>query len=291
MQKVYAAAPDIIKLVEADRVDEAIDKILAFRPSGNGTRYALIRVLISTRQVRNSARLTRCALHAFERIKAKAPNDPELFYDVANGYQVLIESAMQADPGAGFDCEDMIKQALRYFGKADQTDPRVVTNLGNLLDTLGRPVEAIACYERALALDPTFAMALGNKGMALELLAPISRYQTTYLIHAHQLYAAALQSEASLIEVGGEEAVVHFRRRDEAIVRWFTNAGQADLLDRDLSHEPYDDQPLSAFVRFQVETCIRHDLYLNLHIVDRRAQASVGDRIVPVLHRTGRHGR
>lgn len=284
METIYAAAPEILELIDAGRTDEAIERILAFKQSGKGTRYTLIRVLISTGQHRDDARLTRCALDAFERIKAKAPNDPELFYDIANGYQVLVESALHTAPGAGFDCEEEIKQAIRYFGKAGDHDPRAVTNLGNLYDTIGRPVEAIACYERALAVDPGFAMAAGNKAMALEVLAPISSYSTTYQIHAHQLYEAALGNEASLLEVGGEPALVHFRQRNEAIERRFTESGHAELLGQDLSHEPYDDGSLSEFVRFYVETCVRHDLYLNLHIVDRRAQASIGDRIAPVLH-------
>lgn len=284
MQTVYAAAPKIINLVEAGRGGDAIDKILAFRSSGEATRYTLIRVLIATGQHRDDTRLTRCALDAFERIRAKAPNDPEMFYDIANGYQVLVESALRSAPGAGFDCEGEIKQALRYFGKAGDHDPRAVTNLGNLYDTIGRPVEAIACYERALGIDPGFAMAAGNKAMALEVLAPISSYATTYRIHAHQLYEAALGNEASLLEIGGEPALVHFRQRNEAIVRQFTESGHAELLGQDLSHEPYDDGNLSEFVRFYVKTCIRNDLYLNLHIVDRQAQASIGDRIVPALH-------
>lgn len=112
MQTVYAAAPKIIDLVEADRGGDAIDKILAFRSSGDGTRYTLIRVLIATGQHRDDARLTRCALDAFERIKAKAPNDPEMFYDIANGYQVLVESALRSAPGAGFECEGEINQAI-----------------------------------------------------------------------------------------------------------------------------------------------------------------------------------
>ena len=55
MQTVYAAAPEIINLVEADRGCDAIDKILAFRSSGDETRYTLIRVLIATGQHRDDA--------------------------------------------------------------------------------------------------------------------------------------------------------------------------------------------------------------------------------------------
>lgn len=41
---------------------------------------------------------------------------------------------------------------------------QILTNLGNLMSTLGRTVEAIDYYDRALARDPEFGMALGNRG-------------------------------------------------------------------------------------------------------------------------------
>jgi tetratricopeptide (TPR) repeat protein len=44
---------------------------------------------------------------------------------------------------------------------------QIATNLGNLLSTVGRFVEALAYYDRALAENPSFGMALGNKGQCL----------------------------------------------------------------------------------------------------------------------------
>ena len=87
-------------------------------------------------------------------------------------------------------------------------------------------------------------MAAGNKAMALEVLAPISSYATTYRIHAHQLYETALRHEKSLLDVGGEPALAHFRQCNEAIVRQFTESGHADLLGKDLTHAPYEDESL-----------------------------------------------
>lgn len=40
----------------------------------------------------------------------------------------------------------------------------ILTNLGNSMDEIGRFVEAIEYWERALKIDNTFAMAIGNKG-------------------------------------------------------------------------------------------------------------------------------
>src|SRR5207249_9269595 len=44
---------------------------------------------------------------------------------------------------------------------------QILTNLGNLLNTVGRFVEAIEYWDGALAVLPSFGMAQGNRGYGL----------------------------------------------------------------------------------------------------------------------------
>lgn len=44
---------------------------------------------------------------------------------------------------------------------------RIITNLANALDNIGRFVEAIELWDKAISEDPDFGMALGNKALAL----------------------------------------------------------------------------------------------------------------------------
>lgn len=48
---------------------------------------------------------------------------------------------------------------------------QMLVNLGNILNHIGRPIEAIEYWNRALGLMPKFAMALGNLGFGLETFA------------------------------------------------------------------------------------------------------------------------
>lgn len=48
---------------------------------------------------------------------------------------------------------------------------QILVNTGNILNHIGRPIEAFECWNRALGLMPNFAMALGNLGFGLEIYA------------------------------------------------------------------------------------------------------------------------
>jgi tetratricopeptide (TPR) repeat protein len=284
-EKVRRAAKEILSIIEGGDNEKALSRISAFQGDEPGARYMLARVLVSTGQVRESRAILECGVEAFERLKAKSapPNDPLLYYDITNGYAELLAMTMRDDHASIFDCEDIARRALRYANRGPKDDPWALTNLGTLYDQVGRPLEGLSAYERALAIDPRFGMAIGNKAVTIGVLSFITRYPISHLIHAHQLYQQALAHPESLIEAGGDGPLETFRQHDAAIVQYLTDIGRADRLERDLRHEPYDDSSQSDFAQFYTRFCLRHDLYLNTHLIDRTAHASVGDEIIPPL--------
>ena len=73
---------------------------------------------------------------------------------------------------------------------------QILTNLANQLNSLGRSIEAIAMYDEALAREPRFAMALGNRGYALFELAKLLHdpgHGAVALLFAHDNFAKALK--------------------------------------------------------------------------------------------------
>jgi tetratricopeptide (TPR) repeat protein len=100
-----------------------------------------------------------------------------------------------------------------------QTPPihrcQVYTNLANQLDTAGRFVEAIEYWERALAIVPTFDMALGNRGLALERYARSlydPGHQRLFLCAAYEALSAALSSRATYESPDYSRAKMMFRK-------------------------------------------------------------------------------
>lgn len=283
MDKAQEAAKEIVSQVKADDIETAKRKIMEFKANKETTRYTVIRLLISYAQETSNYKLARCALDVFEAIKAKAPVDSGLYYDVANGYAVLYDTTIADDYTKAFDCVDNVREAIKYFEKAAETDLRAFTNYGNLLDRTGRPIESIDRYEEALSRDPKFSMAIGNKAITLLSLAPLSGYQNVYVIAAYQLLQEALANKDSAEDHGEQDAIAHFQGRSDAIEEAFKKAGRFDDLTADMSHDHYDSGNMSDLVKFYTDFCLKHNLYTNLHRSNQASNASIGDNIFPTL--------
>jgi tetratricopeptide (TPR) repeat protein len=91
---------------------------------------------------------------------------------------------------------------------------QVATNLGNALSVIGRGIEAIEFWNRAIEIDSTFAMALGNRGEAFYYYA-----YTLYDRH-HQhilLRQAVIDLRSALANDISAKPAKHFRCLDRLI--------------------------------------------------------------------------
>lgn len=284
--KVQVAAREIVSLIHAGDLTRATNKLMSYSSDGKEGRFNLIRLLVSYAQQENDHKVVSWALDAFEKMKSKAPADKMLYYDIANGYQVLYEIEVEAKRSNAYDQEKILRAAIKYFEKAGMS-PLALTNLGNLYDYIGRPVEAIKYYDLALKRDPEFGMALGNKAQALKTLAPVSGYQNAYLIKAYQLYKEALDNEESVKDIGGLQALENFQHNTRHLEEYFNKIGKPELLTVDLAHPHQEIKFTDELARFYTDFCFSNELYLNLHLSDKYSDASVGDGIFPIL-RTGK---
>jgi tetratricopeptide (TPR) repeat protein len=143
-------------------------------------------------------------------------------YFVANAWYGVDHLDPEADARAwDWHAEPLERQIfhLRSALAMDVLDParqcRVHTNLGSALDRVGRTVEAVECYDQALALDPKYGMPVGNRGVALESFAyglPDIGHVVFVLRHA----AAAL-TRASKLPVDAPGVEEQFARNAAAI--------------------------------------------------------------------------
>lgn len=190
------------------------------------------------------------------------PND---FFNLANGYCALLD----LDPPVRFlevDTENhQIARRLYRMAILGMTQDHAArgiastawTNYGNLLDVVGRNVEALSAYNKALILKPDLGMALGNKGVALRYFAVVMPG------NSHLLYLESIRALESAI---GQQDLPELAR-----LKFVRTLDQlADIVKHHLlSGSPMDRehyegiQPKDDFHVFLCQFCAEHDLFLS----------------------------
>lgn len=114
-----------------------------------------------------------------------------------------------------------LRLAMRDDGFAQVVPERrlqILTNAANLMNSIGRSIEALVLYDGAIALcehvldAPPFAMAAANKAIALRSLA-LSHYdpgQATGMLHAAYRWAKCAAAQQGQLEPGVAEGLVEF---------------------------------------------------------------------------------
>jgi hypothetical protein len=207
----------------------------------------------------------------FRARKPRPEHEALLEYFIANAWHNR-QQERHHDVAAAWDWEqpELLRQifhlrvaiGLPGFDKLSRTRRcQILTNLANQLSTLGRFVEARATWTRALAIDPRFGMARGNRGSGLIKYAR-SHYDENQavilLAAAHEDLAAALGTH---VRYNGEEqhaAKDHFAAQLAQVERWI----EADRVKREIKLDGYS-LGRSAAERSYRRWVLREGLFLN----------------------------
>jgi tetratricopeptide (TPR) repeat protein len=136
---------------------------------------------------------------------------------------------------------------------------QILTNLGNAMSTVGRIVEAVEYWERALKMVARFPMALANRGHGLTYYSSIlydEGHQGVFLKHAHEDLSGALSPELRKhLEGNAAETFEAVKAEIEAYLR--PEYLEAEL---DLSGFSLGDSQEEVAYR---EWCLENRLFLN----------------------------
>ena len=177
------------------------------------------------------------------------------------------------------------KSCFQESLEMNENQPEVWINKGNSLDDLGRYLEAIECYDKAILLDNKHYNAWGNRG--------ISCWRLSKLIE-HEDDRAKLFSEAMIYLAIELEMYPDFEIEDtkKELVRDFINKTkiQIDLeailkeqmpKKRALLGESFNlySEPEVDFKTFYYDFCEKHALFLNIHFDCNKCGCSTLDLI------------
>lgn len=152
---------------------------------------------------------------------------PELKYNRANTAEAIFEVAVRSEGHvAALETQrehlDLARQLFSEIGDdvgaGEAARIQALTNPGNSYDTLGRDLDSIEAYERAIEIDPDFGMAQGNKGVALLGVVHLSAGHTPAVLgEAVEALDRALVDRDRVAQVGDPKALARFERERERI--------------------------------------------------------------------------
>jgi tetratricopeptide (TPR) repeat protein len=180
-----------------------------------------------------------------------AESDPrsELKYNRANTAEAIFEVAVRSEGHvAALETQrEQLDLARRLFSEigddvkaGEATRIQALTNLGNSYDLLGRDLDSIQAYDRAIAIDPDFGMAQGNKGVALLGVANLSAGHTPAVLRqAVDALDRALGDRDRVASVGGAKALARFECERGRIAQKSNGAHTHEHLDVEVWKDPY----------------------------------------------------
>ncbi|PLW78504.1 LA2681 family HEPN domain-containing protein [Cohaesibacter celericrescens] len=91
---------------------------------------------------------------------------------------------------------------------------QIITNRANLLNVVGRSIDAISGWDNALRIEPQFAMALGNRGSGLKHYAGMvfdDHQRAILALHAYDSLRSAIEPEAVYECVDPQPVIAQFK--------------------------------------------------------------------------------
>lgn len=147
---------------------------------------------------------------------------PQMKYNLANAELALYQLSVHenglclgwtTDGDHMRSARSLYEEVGRDTSMSTPVRLRALTNAGNTYDIVGRYLDALHRYDLVLALDPSFGMALGNRGLALGYSAPFMRQHKPVVVReAAQYLDAAIANRESVVAEGGPAAYQEFEK-------------------------------------------------------------------------------
>lgn len=191
----------------------------------------------------------------------KPSESATIAYNLANAENAIWELAVRKDDFASAWQNERhhlyaARETYERVGADESARPELraqaLTNAGNSYDNVGRELDALVRYERAIALDPGFGMAHGNRGVTLLRVAPfMGEHAGGVLRQAAAALDVALENRDGLLRYGGTSAVEHFEAR-RATLKSSTTETSGDGGEHQRLADSY------------LDWCLQHRLFLHV---------------------------
>ena len=232
--------------------------------------YAIqhIGTLIDTSLDLNKKEGLYCSIRLSFKLMGRELNDEQLcnlYYFLGNAWANLRQLS-RIDHGHDWNWEKgEMEYEIIYFRKAVKSDAfsklskkrqcEILTNLGNIMDEIGRFVEAIEYFNNALKIIPSFAMARGNLGIGFYSYAGVlydEGHRIVFFKHARSELQNALD-----LDIAGQPRDVfdHYKHEIESIL-------PSKILEEEIEMDDFslgEDEKETKYRKW----CLNNRLFLN----------------------------
>lgn len=223
-------------------------------------------------------------IHRIKKILSDQPAEHAgIFYNLANGYSALnnIKRGFQNQDYV-IDIENTkLLKAKEYFRKSieldDQFDPdtraQLWINYGNCLSGLGRTVEALSAYDKALNIFPNHPMAKVNLAIELYYFSNITRH-SKFIIDSYVILKNVL-SNKKLESYASPNAIKTFKHHKNHLA---TLIEKHDInLDSDSFSDLYQNE--NGYLEKYINFCLDNKFFLNLCYSCRKCNMCIQDNV------------
>jgi tetratricopeptide (TPR) repeat protein len=214
---------NLLDVGETSQVLDAAKQLLSQDPNNPSLQSCCAGIFIDCGSAFKDAELVNLGINLIKDILNKDEVQSSSYrvvlnYNLSNGYAEL--ASLQQNTGANeaaneaFQKQKQLLQTvlLEKENLPDELLPNAITNYANLLDHLGRTVEAVDHYYDCLEVAPNHATAMGNCGSALQRLLNISTAHNSKVLHeAWRLMKEANQHEADLVRLSGRHVLPYYK--------------------------------------------------------------------------------
>lgn len=159
---------------------------------------------------------------------------------------------------------------------------QILTNRANVLNTVGRSLDAIAGWDAALKIMPGFAMARGNRGCGLKTIAGMlvdNRERAIFALHAYDSLLATMADDAFYDAPDPAEAIAFFARATSELAK----AVDIDAV-RVMQRLEAGNEGRSRQERSYRRWCLQNQLFLSpLNDLGAYSAAAIDDWMLPPI--------
>ena len=292
LKKLYYESLSHYERKEYDKALTKIDKILKADKNNIQARNVKASILIESWD--ETIETKRQIFEAIDHLNMAMKNDPEnkTLYLKNKGnafYELAISAFKESFDKLNPEIINNFEQAKISFQESleiNENQPDVGINKGNSLDYLGRYLEAIECYDKAILLDNKHYNAWGNRGISCWRLSKLTEHDGD---HAKKLFSDAmiyLAIELEMypnfeIEDTKKELVRSFITKNKMRIDLETILKEQMPKKRALLGESFNlySEPEVDFKTFYYDFCEKHALFLNVHFDCNKCGCSTLDLI------------